>query len=258
MGRSASRLRLQGFNNLGKALSLNLHNVRHAATPVDQRRCIEAMESARDLDWLTRTLTDVTGLIGAEVLNVASRQYAPQGASVTLMIAEEPLANTAKPASEGLVAHLDKSHMALHTYPDAGPDGIVNLRTDVDIATCGVVSPLTALDYLLERFAADVVVADYRVRGFTRDVDGSKHFTDQPMGSIQDFLGPQLQARYRATDADCAPSHSFQTRLKLRQLDIDSCLFRGPDPAPDPGDSGRITALLERETEELFLGRNLG
>jgi hypothetical protein len=64
----------------------------------------------------------------------------------------------------------------VHTYPEVHPDnGIATFRADIDVATCGLISPLKALNYLIETFESDIVIVDYRVRGFTREVRGEKH-----------------------------------------------------------------------------------
>ena len=74
---------------------------------------------------------------------------------------------------ETIHAHLDKSHVTVHTYPEAHPDNAIStFRVDIDVSTCGRVSPLKALNYLIESFDSDIITIDYRVRGFTRDLEG--------------------------------------------------------------------------------------
>ena len=120
-------------------------------------------------DRLTKILRNVSDIIGAHVLNVASQDYDPQGASVTILISEEEVHDA------DVVCHLDKSHLTVHTYPESHPQkGIMTFRADIDVSTCGRISPLNALNYLLDSFDSDIVTLDYRVRGFTRDVNGKK------------------------------------------------------------------------------------
>src|SRR3546814_8098614 len=96
----------------------------------------------------------------------------------SILISEEPVIDKADAKgviSDAVVAHLDKSHITVHTYPETHPqEGIATFRADIDVATCGVISPLKALNYLIESFELDIVIADYRVRGFTRDIKGKK------------------------------------------------------------------------------------
>jgi S-adenosylmethionine decarboxylase len=76
------RLRLQGFNNLTKALSFNIYDV-CARTEEERQRYIEYIDEEYNADRLTQILTDVAEIIGANILNVARQDYDPQGASVT-------------------------------------------------------------------------------------------------------------------------------------------------------------------------------
>src|SRR3546814_18771723 len=67
--------------------------------------------------------------------------------------------------------------------------------SDLDVSTCGKISPLKALNYLIKSFESDIVLMDYRVRGFTRNVRGAKHFIDHSVESIQDFLSADIRNR---------------------------------------------------------------
>ena len=85
------RLRLEGFNNLTKALSFNIYDVCYAVTEEQRNRYIEYIDEAYNAERLTEILTEVADIIGANILNVARQDYYPQGASVTILISEEPV-----------------------------------------------------------------------------------------------------------------------------------------------------------------------
>src|SRR3982751_6749720 len=85
------RLKLQGFNNLTKALSFNIYDICYAVTPEQRDRYIEYIDEQYDADRLTQILTDVAEIIGANILNIARQDYDPQGASVTILISEQPV-----------------------------------------------------------------------------------------------------------------------------------------------------------------------
>ncbi|HEY9112048.1 MAG TPA: S-adenosylmethionine decarboxylase, partial [Rhodanobacteraceae bacterium] len=80
------RLKLQGFNNLTKALSFNIYDICYAVTKDQRDRYIDYIDEAYDADRLTQILTDVADIIGANILNIARQDYDPQGASVTILI----------------------------------------------------------------------------------------------------------------------------------------------------------------------------
>jgi len=214
------RLRLQGFNNLTKALSFNIYDVCYARTEEERQRYIEYIDEEYNADRLTQILTDVAEIIGANILNVARQDYDPQGASVTILISEEPVIDKKQAGkeliSDAVVAHMDKSHITVHTYPETHPqEGIATFRADIDVATCGVISPLKALNYLIESLESDIVIMDYRVRGFTRDVKGKKHYIDHKINSIQNFLAKNIKSRYEMFDVNVYQENIFHSQKGL-------------------------------------------
>jgi S-adenosylmethionine decarboxylase len=264
------RLKLQGFNNLTKALSFNIYDLCYAVADEQRQNYIEYIDEAYNADRLTQILTNVAEIIGANILNVAREDYDPQGASVTILISEQDVIDRRSAGREVLtdavrehrdssvVAHLDKSHITVHTYPETHPhNGIATFRADIDVATCGVISPLKALNYLIESFESDIVVCDYRVRGFTRDVKGKKHYIDHKINSIQDFLSKTIRDRYEMIDVNVYQENIFHTKMHLKEFDLDTYLFEAKAKSLSFKDRLRIEAQLKREIEELFHGRNL-
>src|SRR3546814_7209053 len=119
--------------------------------------------------------------------------------------------------SDAVVAHLDKSHITVHTYPETHPqEGIATFRADIDVATCGVISPLKALNYLIESFESDIVIADYRERGFTRDIKGKKHYIDHKINSIQDFLDKNIKTRFELFDVSVYQENIYHTKMHMK------------------------------------------
>jgi S-adenosylmethionine decarboxylase len=255
------RLKLQGFNNLTKALSFNIYDVCYAVSEEQRQRYIEYIDEVYNADRLTQILSDVAEIVGANILNVARQDYDPQGASVTMLISEQPVIDRADARgviSEAVVAHMDKSHITVHTYPETHPQhGIATFRADIDVATCGVISPLKALNYLIETLESDIVVMDYRVRGFTRDVKGKKHYIDHRINSIQEFLAKNIRSRYEMFDVNVYQENIFHTKMHLKDFDLDNYLFEEKAKNLSFKDRIKIEALLKREIEELFHARNL-
>lgn len=259
------RLKLQGFNNLTKTLSFNIYDVCYAATPEEQDRYIAYINDAYNAERLTQILTNVSNIIGANILNIAHQDYDPQGASVTMLISEEPIAserlsNTESPGPlpDAVVCHLDKSHITVHTYPESHPDnGISTFRADIDVSTCGRISPLKALNYLIHSFESDIVTVDYRVRGFTRDIEGNKHFIDHKINSIQNYISNDTSERYQMIDVNVYQENIFHTKMLLKDFDLNNYLFGVDKRDVPPREQEMIEHRLRREIAEIFYGKNL-
>jgi S-adenosylmethionine decarboxylase len=259
------RLRLQGFNNLTKTLSFNIYDICYARTRKQRNEYIEYIDEAYNTDRLTDILSDVADIIGANILNVARQDYEPQGASVTMLISEEPvsseyISNTEAPGPlpDYVVAHLDKSHITVHTYPESHPGGgISTFRADIDVSTCGRISPLKALNYLIHSFESDIVIMDYRVRGFTRDVRGRKLFIDHKIDSIQNYLSRDTKERYQMIDVNVYQENLFHTKMRLKEFDLEDYLFGDAKEDLSVAEKRQIRAQVNREMLEIYYGRNI-
>ncbi len=253
------KLKLESFNNLTKTLSFNIYDICYAKSEEDQKAYLRYIDEAYNAERLTKILTEVAGIIGATILNIAHQDYEPEGASVTMLIAEQPAEATERHApTEAVVAHLDKSHITVHTYPERHPDsGISTFRVDIDVSTCGHISPLRALDHLIRSFESDIVITDYRVRGFTRDVRGVKHYIDHKIGSIQDFIDKNMLNRYQAVDVNVYQENIFHTKMMLKEFKLDDYLFATNENDLTPQETRTVTQRVKREISEIFYGTNV-
>lgn len=276
------KLKLESFNNLTKTLSFNIYDVCYAPSEAAQREYLSYIDEAYNAQRLTQILSEVAQIIGANVLNIAHQDYDPQGASVTMLISELPIhaeplnpeepgplpgadANSStqatlalEPSKESVVAHLDKSHITVHTYPESHPDnGIATFRADIDVSTCGKISPLRALNYLIHSFESDIVIIDYRVRGFTRDVKGTKHYIDHKINSIQNFVDKNTLAKYQAIDVNVYQENIFHTKMALKEFKLDNYLFGVKEADLPPPDVKVATQRLKHEMSEIFYGTNI-
>ena len=262
-----NKLTLYGFNNLTKTLSFNIYDVCYAKSERAQKDYVAYIDEQYNSERLTRILCDVTEIIGAHVLNISKQDYEPQGASVTLLISENDMPEEMMDKSfnhghlasrDTVLAHLDKSHVTVHTYPEYHPDNSIStFRVDIDVATCGEISPLNALDYLIGSFDSDIITADYRVRGFTRDNHGNKLFIDHDITSIQDYIATETLQKYDAIDINVYQANLFHTKLLIKEIELQNYLFNTDVYELSPKERLAITDRLRREMIEIFSGTNV-
>jgi len=281
------KLKLESFNNLTKTLSFNIYDICYAPSEQAQKEYLAYIDEAYNAARLTAILSDVANIIGANILNIAHQDYDPQGASVTMLISELPiqeeplnpeapgpipdvarnpqkgtlqdgLFENGRPIKESVVAHLDKSHITVHTYPESHPEnGFATFRADIDVSTCGKISPLRALNYLIHKFESDIVIIDYRVRGFTRDVKGTKHYIDHKINSIQNFVDKSTLSNYQAMDVNVYQENLFHTKMMLKDSKLDNYLFGVKESEMTPQDSKVVNQRLRHEMAEIFYGSNM-
>lgn len=257
---------LHGFNNLTKSLSFNMYDICYTKTRAEREAYLDYIDEQYNADRLTAILKTVSDIIGAHVLNIAKQDYVPQGASVTFLVSEGPVVEVPResyeespgPLPDSVVMQLDKSHITVHTYPEYHPDEeISTFRADIDVSTCGEISPLKALNYLIHSFDTDIMTIDYRVRGFTRDITGNKLFIDHDISSIQNYIPDEVIDLYDMIDVNVYQEHIFHTKCKLKQFDLNNYLFGYTKDKLTPEEQREITERLRLEMDEIYYGKNI-
>jgi S-adenosylmethionine decarboxylase len=243
-----------------------MYDICYTKTKSERESYIRYIDEQYNAERLTKILTNVSEIIGAHILNIAKQDYVPQGASVTLLVSEGPvvevptdsLGESPGPLPQAVTMALDKSHITVHTYPESHPDeGISTFRADIDVSTCGEISPLKALNYLIHSFDTDIMTIDYRVRGFTRDIHGYKLFIDHEINSIQNYIPEEVKNLYHMIDVNVYQENIFHTKCKLREFDLDNYLFGRTKDELTPEEIKDITERLRWEMDEIFYGKNI-
>lgn len=98
---------------------------------------------------------------------------------------------------------------------------------------------------------------DYRVRGFTRDLDGKKLFLDHDVVSIQHYIDPEILRRYDAVDINVYEANLFHTKMMVKDIDLQNYLFNTDVYELPPRTRLEIMQNLRREMIEIFSGRNI-
>ncbi len=238
---SDNMVKIQGFNNLVKTLTFTTCRI----IRVESEELTKKFMDELNAEWGTKKFRALFDLIcqklDATILNISSCDFDPSGASVNALLSDSKYGSNSMS-----YAHLDKSHMAVHTYPEINPhNGIVTFRADFDISTCGLISPLRILDILMEEIGFNVITIDYKVRGFTRTTDGQKVYNDRQVNSIMDFMKSDYKRRFEYHENNFPDINTWQTRMMRTEIDWAEYLFENVS-----GKSGRD--IVHKEMRDIY------
>lgn len=242
------QFQLQGFNNLTKSLSLNVYKIFFTTQAGFEEAFYEQMDKRYNSNQLASISREMAQKIEANIISVSQHDFDPRGASAATLISEAQ-----DVSQKTTLAHLDKSHIAIHTYPEIECDAqIATIRIDIDIATCGLISPLSILNYLFETFEPTVAYADYRIRGFTRDAKGRKHYIDHDIESIQDFIAENIINKYTAVDMNQPKNNTFHSRMLQKEIDLKDAVLDQSKLSDDPQERTHIFEAIKKEAGAIY------
>jgi S-adenosylmethionine decarboxylase len=245
------RIKISGFNNLTKILSFNLYDFCIALNDDQKAQYVNYIHDKYNANRIAEISKKIVEIIEANILAVSVQDYDPVGAS-TMVLMSDLKGGGAPIQSAQVSAHLDKSHITAHTYPDAAdPDGICSFRVDIDVATCGEIIPLNAINYLFEAFECDVVYVDYVVRGYARLENGKKIYNDHVFNSIQDFIKPEIKSEFSfIADINMPQNNIWQSKFLVKEKGAENYLLN-PKDVHHP-DVPHKMELLMNEMKEVY------
>ncbi len=177
------KLELSEFNNLSKTLTCCIYTLYCTDTEYKRQKFIEYINKRYNAVIIRGILKKIATIIGAEILYITEYDYKPYGASVNILTSDSSLSN------KDICAHLDKSHISVHTYPDIARGSLVSfIRIDLEISTCGSINPLKALPLIINSFTPDILIYDLKIRGVMRNKMGERIYTcDNLIRKLQNF-----------------------------------------------------------------------
>lgn len=182
-------LQLIDFDNLAKTLTYCIYIMGYTDTEESKNEFIEYINKTYGAGIIHSLIDKIAKMINANILDVTEYDYYPYGASINALTSDLQLSN------DDICAHLDKSHISVHTYPEIGKESSVSyIRIDLEISTCGSISPLKSLPIIIDYFDPDVMTYDFVIRGVTKNGKGKKIYTcDGYKRNINDFNKTQAK-----------------------------------------------------------------
>jgi len=153
----------QALNSVTWTLAVNACQLEFESAPGSIKKSFAATNSHFCAGRLECLLNDIATLLQAEILGQSSTHYEPEGASATVLIGQ----------GDAALFHLDKSHLAIHTYFEASEQSSWgSFRCELELSTCGSLPVKEVLQRISLEFDFEVLILDCKVRGFKRDVEG--------------------------------------------------------------------------------------
>ena len=247
----SNKIMLSGFNNLKKSLSFSFYDFVIATTRKEKADYIKYINENYSAEKINKLLLKIVKNIEAEVLNSSEQNYEPYGASSLILLGDIKGEET---TNNSINHHLDKSHISAHTYPDiTGERGVLSFRVDIELSTCGDITPLDSLNDIFDFFDNDLITIDYTIRGFTRKEDGSHMYKDHEVNSIKDFIKKDILNDYGYEELNLEGNNIWQLKM-IKENMIKNDYFH-PDNKLLEDKKVELLNNLETEMKNIFKGR---
>lgn len=195
------------LTSVTRSLAINVYQFWDSSNELRLPIWFEQLEEKYSAEKLSTFVRQLGESVGAKILNLSSTSYEPYGASAALLLGQEL----------SQLAHLDASHIAVHSYFDSS-EQLGQFRLEVEISTCGVPKPTKLITEVIERCNADFVQIDYRVRGISWSEDGQPVLANHAL-NVEDLDQVLLETpEYKLMHSSNISARSSYMELMRRKL----------------------------------------
>jgi S-adenosylmethionine/arginine decarboxylase-like enzyme len=189
-----------------RTLAVNACQLEYESAPGSIKESLAATNSHFCADRLERLLNDIVTLLQAEVLGQSSTHYEPEGASATVLIGQ----------GDAALFHLDKSHLAVHTYFEASEQSSWgSFRCELELSTCGTLPVEELLGRISQEFDFEVLMLDYKVRGFKRDDKGLLELAMPLSAAVSEPISEPNSEPMSVTQEQCIQVDGFTAVFEM-------------------------------------------
>ncbi|MFT5208810.1 MAG: S-adenosylmethionine decarboxylase [Flavobacterium sp.] len=195
------------LTSVTRSLAINVYQFWERSNELRLPIWFEKLEEKYSEEILSTFVRQLGESVGAKILNLSSTSYEPYGASAALLVGQEL----------SQLAHLDASHIAVHSYFDSSEQS-GQFRLEVEISTCGVPKPTKLIAEVIQHCIADFVQVDYRVRGISWSEVGQPVLSNHGL-NVEDLDEVLLEMpEYKLIHSSDMSARSSYMELKRRKL----------------------------------------
>ncbi len=112
------------------------------------------------------------------------------------------------------IIYLNNSHIYIYIY-NYLKKNILNIKIDIEIYTYNLITPLKTIDYLISIFKPNLIIIDYKIRGYIKKKNKNKK-----INSIQKYISTKNKKIYDIFDINIYNENIFQTKMIIKKINI--------------------------------------
>ncbi len=100
---------------------------------------------------------------------------------------------------------------------------IFYFKIDIEIHINNDISFLNSINYLINKFNSDIIIIDYKIRGF--NISNKKIFNNFKFNSIQNFINKDIKKKYDLFDINLYKENIFNTKIIIKEINLKKYLL---------------------------------
>ncbi len=196
-------LKLYKFNNLNKNINICLYNIYYINNIIEFKKYNQYINNILNSKKIIKILNKICKSINCKIIYINKKKYC-NGINIYILI-NDNINNKIT-----ISYNINYIYFNIYTY---NYNNIYFFKIDINIYTCSIKNPLKSINYIINKFKSNIIVIDYKIRGYNLDINNKKIFLDHKINSIQNFISKNIKKKYDIIDINIYQENIFYTKM---------------------------------------------
>ncbi len=236
------------LNNINKNINLSIYNIYYINSENTYKYYIKYINNIYNNKNIINLIKNISKKTNSKILNIYKINYKLKFNKKNKII------NRTKNIL--LTFLYNNNNICIYTYIEnySKNNKIYTIRTDINIYSCGLISPLFYINIILLFFKCDLININYNINGFTKYKNGKKYFINKKFNSIKKYINKNIINKYDLLELNIYQGNIFNIKMIIKKINIKKYIFKNlfKKYILNKNKKNKITKLLFKEIYEIY------
>ncbi len=210
---------IKNFSNINENINISIYNIYYINSKNTYKYYINYINNIYNNKNLIKLIKKISKKTNSKILHTYKLNY-------KLKLNKKK--KTINITKNILLSYLyNNNNICIYTYiENYSKNKIYTIRTDINIYSCGLISPLNYINNIILFFKSDLININYIINGFTKDINGKKYFINNKISSVKNFIKKKIIKNYDFLEINIYQENLFNIKMIIKNINIKNYIFK--------------------------------
>ncbi len=238
--------------NINKNIYISIYNIYYVSSKNIYKYYIKYINNTYNNNKLINLIKNISKITNSKILNIYK---------INNELKFNKKNKNINKIKNILLSYLyNNNNICIYTYiENYSKNKIYTIRTDINIYSCGLISPLIYINNIITFFKSDIININYIINGFNKNINSKKHFIDKKFNSIKNFINKNIKQKYDFLDLNIYQENLYNTKMIIKKINIKNYIFKNlfKKYILNEKKKKKITKLILKEIYNIYYFKNI-
>ncbi len=246
--------KIYNSDNLIKNLNLYIYKIYYINFIKNKKIIFNYFKKKYNKIKIKNIIKKILKIINYKIINLYIKKNNFKKINIIILIKKIKKKNN---KNNNIISNINKNYIFINIYQENNfKKNIIIIKIDINIYIYGSTTVLKLINYLISKFKSDLIIIDYKIRGFSINIKNKKIFIDNKINSIQNFISKKNKNIYDLIDINIYNENIFYTKMIKKKININKNILYIKKLNLNKKKKKKIIKIIWKEIKEIYYRKN--